>query len=207
MQCQAARSSSSTTTNRFAMPCRDGLCARGLSGCRLCRWQCIPGDGAVAHAVLRTSRHTYTRTLRPRHSEGAQRAKLQRADHYHLRSGRHTDGGRRHQARGARLRRQAVRRQYGRRAVGNAIANWTKGKTKGGGTLILPHFPGHDLLTPREREVLEQIARGASNKEAGRLLGISPRTVEVHRARIMENLGAKNAADLVRIVLSEHRSR
>jgi len=91
--------------------------------------------------------------------------------------------------------------------VQNAIANWTKGKKNGGGTLISPHFPGHDLLTPREREVLEQIARGASNKEAGRLLGISPRTVEVHRARIMEKLGAKNAADLVRIVLSEHRSR
>jgi FixJ family two-component response regulator len=63
-------------------------------------------------------------------------------------------------------------------------------------------FAGRDLLTPREREVLGQIASGASNKEAGRLLGISPRTIEVHRARIMEKLGAKNAADLVRIVLS-----
>jgi len=63
-------------------------------------------------------------------------------------------------------------------------------------------FPGHELLTPREREVLNHIASGASNKEAGRLLGISPRTIEVHRARIMEKLGAKNAADLVRIVLS-----
>jgi len=64
-------------------------------------------------------------------------------------------------------------------------------------------FPGRELLTPREREVLAQIASGASNKEAGRLLGISPRTIEVHRARIMEKLGAKNAADLVRIVLSQ----
>jgi two-component system, LuxR family, response regulator FixJ len=67
-------------------------------------------------------------------------------------------------------------------------------------------FPGNELLTPREREVLGQIARGASNKEAGRHLGISPRTIEVHRARVMEKLGAKNAADLVRIVLSEGRS-
>ena len=58
---------------------------------------------------------------------------------------------------------------------------------------------------PRERDVLGQIAGGASNKEAGRQLGISPRTIEVHRARIMEKLGAKNAADLVRIVLSEGR--
>lgn len=64
------------------------------------------------------------------------------------------------------------------------------------------HFAGQDLLTPREREVLRQIAAGSSNKEAGRSLGISPRTIEVHRARIMEKLGAKNAADLVRIVLT-----
>jgi len=40
---------------------------------------------------------------------------------------------------------------------------------------------------------------------AGRQLGISPRTIEVHRARIMEKLGAKNAADLIRITLSEGR--
>jgi DNA-binding CsgD family transcriptional regulator len=57
-------------------------------------------------------------------------------------------------------------------------------------------------LTPREREVAALIADGASNKEAGRRLGISPRTVELHRAHIMEKLGARNAADLVRIVLS-----
>ncbi len=63
-----------------------------------------------------------------------------------------------------------------------------------------------DCLTARERQVLSEIVGGASNKEAGRTLGISPRTVEVHRARIMEKLGAKNAADLVRIVLSENRS-
>jgi len=62
--------------------------------------------------------------------------------------------------------------------------------------------PGGDRLTRRERAVLERIALGASNKEAGRQLGISPRTVEVHRARIMEKLGARNTADLVRIVYS-----
>ena len=57
-------------------------------------------------------------------------------------------------------------------------------------------------LTRRELQVAELIADGASNKEAGRRLGISPRTVELHRAHIMEKLGARNAADLVRIVLS-----
>ncbi|MFC3690919.1 response regulator transcription factor [Chenggangzhangella methanolivorans] len=63
-------------------------------------------------------------------------------------------------------------------------------------------IPGSENLTPREREVLSLISGGQSNKEAGRQLGISPRTIEVHRARIMEKLGARNAADLVRIVLS-----
>ena len=57
-------------------------------------------------------------------------------------------------------------------------------------------------LTRRELQVAELIADGASSKEAGRRLGISPRTVELHRAHIMEKLGARNAADLVRIVLS-----
>ncbi len=73
-------------------------------------------------------------------------------------------------------------------------------------TILAREFPGHDRLTARERDVLERIARGASNKEAGRELGISPRTIEVHRARIMEKLGARNAADLVRIVLRGGRS-
>ncbi len=61
---------------------------------------------------------------------------------------------------------------------------------------------GAEHLTPREREVLELLTSGASNKEAGRMLGISPRTVEVHRARIKDKLGARNTADLVRLVLS-----
>jgi len=61
---------------------------------------------------------------------------------------------------------------------------------------------GFSQLTPREREVLQLITNGQSNKEAGRELGISPRTVEVHRARVMEKLGARNTADLMRIVLT-----
>lgn len=66
----------------------------------------------------------------------------------------------------------------------------------------LADFPGRDLLTKRERDVLALIAGGASNKEAGRRLGISPRTIEVHRAHIMDKLCARNAADLMRIVMS-----
>src|SRR5947208_10737014 len=68
------------------------------------------------------------------------------------------------------------------------------------------HFPGREPLTRREREVLEQFTSGASNKEAGRSLGISPRTIEDHRANIMKKLGARNAADLVRIVMTAQRA-
>lgn len=60
---------------------------------------------------------------------------------------------------------------------------------------------GVSRLTPRERQVLQLISSGQSNKEAGRALGISPRTVEVHRSRLMEKLGVRNTAELMRIVL------
>jgi FixJ family two-component response regulator len=62
-------------------------------------------------------------------------------------------------------------------------------------------FPGRDRLTRREIEVLEQIAAGATNRAAARILGISPRTLECHRWHIMKKLGAKNAVELVRKVL------
>jgi two-component system, LuxR family, response regulator FixJ len=54
-------------------------------------------------------------------------------------------------------------------------------------------------LTGRERDVLHQIATGYSNKSAAHLLGLSPRTVEVHRANIMRKLKASCFADIVRI--------
>lgn len=63
-------------------------------------------------------------------------------------------------------------------------------------------FPGAHRLSTREREVLEQILQGARDKEAGRELGISPRTIETHRKSIMGKLGARNTAELMRIVLS-----
>ena len=67
------------------------------------------------------------------------------------------------------------------------------------------HFPGREPLTARERDVLELFSSGASNKEAGRQLGISPRTIEFHRANVMKKLGARNASDLIRIVLAARR--
>ena len=67
------------------------------------------------------------------------------------------------------------------------------------------NFPGREPLTRREQDVLACVVKGESNKEAARRLGISPRTIEVHRSRIMEKLEAKNTADLIRIVMSEGR--
>jgi DNA-binding CsgD family transcriptional regulator len=61
---------------------------------------------------------------------------------------------------------------------------------------------GWDLLTPRERVVLAQIIKGASSKESGRILGISPRTIEFHRNSIMRKFGARNTADLLGRILA-----
>ncbi|UYK78485.1 response regulator transcription factor [Xanthomonas sacchari] len=52
-------------------------------------------------------------------------------------------------------------------------------------------------LSPRQREILRQIGRGQSNKEIASDLGISVKTVETHRARMMESLGCRRANDLV----------
>jgi FixJ family two-component response regulator len=57
-------------------------------------------------------------------------------------------------------------------------------------------------LTRREREVLELVGQGLHAKEIGRALAISPRTVEVHKATLMDKLGARNVAELVRFALA-----
>jgi FixJ family two-component response regulator len=58
-----------------------------------------------------------------------------------------------------------------------------------------------ELLSRRQREVMELAAAGLSNKEIGAKLSISPKTVENHRAWVMERIGARNVAELVRIAM------
>jgi two-component system response regulator FixJ len=58
-----------------------------------------------------------------------------------------------------------------------------------------------DALTARERQVLELMIQGTQNKVMAAHLGISQRTVEIHRAHVMEKLGANSVAQLVRMVL------
>ncbi|MEZ5458883.1 MAG: sigma-70 family RNA polymerase sigma factor [Steroidobacteraceae bacterium] len=57
-------------------------------------------------------------------------------------------------------------------------------------------------LTGREREVMDLLAQGMSNRQVGESLGISPRTVEVYKARLLEKLQIRTITDLVRISLA-----
>ena len=57
-------------------------------------------------------------------------------------------------------------------------------------------------MSEREREVLTGLLAGQTNKQIGRDIGISPRTVETHRAHVMQRLGAKTVPDAVRIAAS-----
>ena len=57
----------------------------------------------------------------------------------------------------------------------------------------------YDSLTPREKEVMEHIVRGLPNKSVAQLLGVSMRTIEAHRGRVMEKMDARSLPDLVRM--------
>lgn len=59
----------------------------------------------------------------------------------------------------------------------------------------------HESLTPREREVLLLVTQGKANKVMAGDLGVSQRTVEIHRARVMEKMGAQSLAQLVRMTI------
>jgi DNA-binding CsgD family transcriptional regulator len=92
------------------------------------------------------------------------------------------------------------------RAATAAKAGWQErverapesGRSSG---IALPSDAGQKPLTRREREVLNLISEGYSNKQGALRMQISPRTFESHRAEAMRKLGARNTADLVRAVL------
>ncbi len=76
-------------------------------------------------------------------------------------------------------------------------------------TRIMDHLEHPDevltpLLTPRETEVLGLIAYGYTNREIAQRLHISVKTVEVHRAHIVERIGAETKADLIQYALNHH---
>jgi two-component system, LuxR family, response regulator FixJ len=58
-----------------------------------------------------------------------------------------------------------------------------------------------DSVTDREREVLDLLTLGKQNKQIAQELGVSPRTIEIHRARVMEKMEAESVAELVRMML------
>jgi two-component system response regulator FixJ len=76
-------------------------------------------------------------------------------------------------------------------------------KSLGEHTRIKAHL---ESLTPREREVLDLMTQGKQNKAIAQVLDVSPRTVEIHRARVLEKMGAHSIAELVRMMLDLKQS-
>jgi two-component system response regulator FixJ len=84
-------------------------------------------------------------------------------------------------------------------AIGRALAQTTQYAGQADPVALQERL---DALTPREREVLEAIVAGHANKMIAHKLAISPRTVEIHRARVMEKMQARNLSQLVRLALA-----
>ena len=85
-------------------------------------------------------------------------------------------------------------------SVNNALESGAPGAGKG--TAVEETASRIALLSPRERQVLDQLIIGHQNKMIAYELGISPRTVEIHRSRVMAKMQAKNLPQLVRMALT-----
>jgi DNA-binding CsgD family transcriptional regulator len=94
-------------------------------------------------------------------------------------------------------------------ALGRDVIGWwsRRGDAGGRGARGAAAQSIQALLTPREREVLNHVSQGCSNKQGALRMQIGPRTFERHRAKLMRKLGARNAADLVRMALGESSVR
>jgi RNA polymerase sigma factor (sigma-70 family) len=64
----------------------------------------------------------------------------------------------------------------------------------------------YDNLTTREQEVMDRVVTGKPNRDVGEELGISVKTVEVHRAKVMEKMQARSIADLVKMAMMMHET-
>jgi FixJ family two-component response regulator len=85
-------------------------------------------------------------------------------------------------------------------AVRRAVTAWTERQAVPA-CRVGEKFKHHAALSGREMDILRSIAAGATAREAATHLDLSPRTVEFYRSRLLSKLGARNAADLMRIVL------
>jgi two-component system, LuxR family, response regulator FixJ len=85
------------------------------------------------------------------------------------------------------------------------IDAWRRRQEEATAPAIAADFPGSWRLTLREHQVLAEIAAAFSSREVAAHLGLSTRTVEVHRHHIMMKLGTKNIADLVRLVVGNKK--
>jgi DNA-binding NarL/FixJ family response regulator len=84
--------------------------------------------------------------------------------------------------------------------LAGAIKDLAAGKTVIGPGVLAPHRapdPDYERLTPREKQILELIAKGNSNKEIAAILNLSVNTVSVHRANLMSALGIHRTTELV----------
>jgi DNA-binding NarL/FixJ family response regulator len=73
--------------------------------------------------------------------------------------------------------------------------------------MSVPDLSTRDSVTPREREIIQLLTEGLSNKEAAARLGISVKTIEAHRANIMRKLRLRSVTDLVRYAIRNKIAR